>query len=238
MQGVKILTLDIETKPAIAYIWRMFDENIGVEQILENGGLLCFGAKWVGEKGMMFYSEWEHGQKGMVEAAYRLFEEADAIVTYNGDKFDIPKLRGEMALQYIKAPPPVTSIDMYKVVKKLGYEMNKLAFIGPHLQIGSKVKHEGFSLWSKVLAGDERARKRMRRYCLQDVRVTERLYNRLKGYILNHPHMGGIKSEACGACGSHKLQNRGFRRTKSFRIQRRQCQSCGSWQDGTRQKVT
>jgi hypothetical protein len=225
MQGVKILTLDIETKPAIAYIWRMFDENIGVEQILENGGLLCFGAKWVGEK-------------GMVEAAYRLFEEADAIVTYNGDKFDIPKLRGEMALQYIKAPPPVTSIDMYKVVKKLGYEMNKLAFIGPHLQIGSKVKHEGFSLWSKVLAGDERARKRMRRYCLQDVRVTERLYNRLKGYILNHPHMGGIKSEACGACGSHKLQNRGFRRTKSFRIQRRQCQSCGSWQDGTRQKVT
>jgi hypothetical protein len=38
----KILMLDIETKPATAYVWRAFDENISPEQIVDNGGTICF----------------------------------------------------------------------------------------------------------------------------------------------------------------------------------------------------
>lgn len=233
----KILVLDIETKPAKAYVWRTFKENIGPEQILEPGGMICFAAKWVDEPKVEFYSEWNVGHAEMVRQAHRLISEADAVITYNGDKFDLPKLHGEFLLDGLMPPPPPTSIDVMKAVKKMGFIMNRLAFIGPLLRAGGKVKHEGFELWAKVIEGDEKARAKMEKYNVQDVVLLEKVYKKIKPYIRNHPHMGETKSEACGACGSHRVHNRGFRRTKSFRIQRRQCQDCGSWSDGARSKV-
>jgi hypothetical protein len=232
-----ILCLDIETKPAIAFIWRMFKENIGVEQVIDPGGVLCFGAKWLGDEKHIFYSEWEHGNKRMLRAAHRLLSEADAVVTYNGDKFDLPKLKGEFVLNDLSPLGPNTSIDVYKAVKKLGLLSNKLAFVGPYLKLGQKIKHEGFGLWrSVVLDKDRGARERMQEYCLGDVDLLEEVYVKMAPHILNHPHLGE-SGEACGTCGSKRHQKRGFRYTKSFRIQRLQCQGCGSWQDGKREKI-
>lgn len=235
----KILTLDIETKPAKAYVWRLWDENISQEQLIEPGGMICFGAKWLGEKKLIFFSDWEHGHKACVEAMHALLSEADAVVTYNGDRFDLPKLQGEFLLYSLTPPPPPTSIDLYKTVKKLGFIMNKLSYIGPLLNIGEKMKHEGFKLWRLVMEGDTKAQTRMKRYCLQDVKLTEELYNKVRAYIKNHPHLGTeAGAETCGACGSSKLHSRGYRRTRMYRIQRLQCQNCGSWQDGRREKLS
>jgi len=233
----KILTIDIETKPTTAFVWRAFKENISPDQVIDGGGIMCFGAKWLGSNEKIFYSEWEHGHQAMIEAAHKLLSEADAVVTFNGDRFDLPKLTGEFVLAGLDPVPPLTSIDTIKTVKKLGLFMNRLAFVGPYLNIGKKVKHEGFDLWIKVMAGDERAQARMKRYCVQDVALTEKLYKKLRPFIKNHPHLGNTLSTACGACGSHKVQSRGYRRTKSFRIQRIHCQSCGSWHDGKREKI-
>lgn len=235
--GPKVLFLDIETRPAKVYTWEMFKTNISPNMMIEPGGILCFGAKWGGEKDMFFFSDWEDGHDEMIKAAHGLMSEADAIVTYNGDKFDLPKLTGEFALAGLPPVPPVTSIDPLKTVKRFGLDYARLAFVGPLFNVGEKVKHEGFELWSKVLDGDDKAQKRMEVYCRQDVRLLERLYMRIRPYIKTHPHMGEVGSNTCGACGSDKLQKRGFRRTKAYQIQRLQCTSCGSWQDGTRKKV-
>ncbi len=232
----KILILDIETRPAIAYIWKVWDENVSPEQLIDRGGLLCFAAKWYGEKDIIFYSEWEHGRTEMVKAARDLLNEADAVVTYNGDKFDLPKLQGEFLIEKLTAPAPITSIDVIKQVKKNGFLMNRLGYVGPLLGLGGKMKNEGFSLWSKVIDGDEKARDKMQKYNIRDIRLLEKLYDRIKPYIKNHPHLGKDRSE-CGACGSHRTQNRGFRRTKVFKIQRIQCMDCGSWSEGKRTKV-
>lgn len=236
MADSKILYLDIEWKPATAYVWRMWDENISPDQLIDDGGLLCFCAHWEGAKDYMFFSEWEHGHDGMVKAAFSLLLEADAVITYNGDKYDLPKLRGAMVLAGLTPPPPPTSIDLIKVVKKFGFVMNRLAYIGPLLGVGSKKKHEGFNLWKSVLAGNEGAQGRMRRYCIQDVRLLVHLYKKILPFIDNHPHLGDNKG-ACGACGSNHQQHRGFRRTKFFKVRRLQCQDCGAWSTGTRYKV-
>jgi RNase_H superfamily len=232
----KILVLDIETRPAVAYVWRTFKENIGYEQVLEPGGMICFAAKFVDDPEVHFYSEWTHGHAEMVRKAHELISEADAVVTYNGDKFDLPKLQGEFLLDGLAPPPPVTSIDVIKHIRKMGFLLNRLAFIGPLLRVGQKVKHEGFELWANVLKGDEKAQKKMEKYNIQDVVLLEKLYKKILPYIKNHPHLGK-EARGCGACGSNKVQSRGHRRTKYFRIQRLQCTSCGSWQDGTREKV-
>lgn len=233
----KILSIDIETRPTMAYTWQVYDVSIGYEQIIEPGGMICFAAKFVGEPEVHFYSNWTHSHGEMVRAAHRLLSESDAVLTFNGDKFDLPKLRGEFILEGLDMPPPIPSIDALKTVKKFGFVMNRLAFIGPLLKVGEKVKHEGFELWTKVLAGDEKARAKMQKYNIQDTILLEKLYLKIRPFIFNHPNLGGQAGGACGSCGSTTIQNRGYRRTKYFEVQRRQCQGCGSWFDGTRRKL-
>lgn len=232
----KILALDIEWKPAKAYVWRMFDENISPDQLIDDGGLLCFCAHWLGSKEFMFFSEWEDGHDGMATAALALLNEADAVITYNGDRYDLPKLRGAIILSGLLPPAPPTSIDLIKVVKKFGFVMNRLAYIAPLMGAGSKMKHEGFNLWRLVLEGDVKAQQRMKKYCVQDVRVLVSLYERILPFIDNHPHLGDNRG-ACGACGSDHVQLRGYRRTKFFKTRRLQCQDCGAWSTGARTKI-
>lgn len=232
----KILFIDIEWEPATAYVWKMWDVNVSPDQLIDNGGMLCFCAKWEHEDEYLFYSKWTDGRDGMAKAALALLTEADAVVTYNGDRYDIPKLTGEIMLAGLNPPPTVTSIDLLKSVKKLGFAMNRLAYIGPLLDLGKKTKHQGFNLWKDVMAGDPKAQAKMRKYNIQDVKLTAKLYYKILPFIKNHPHLGKEKHE-CGACGSDHVQSRGFRRTKYFKVQRLQCQHCGSWQDGTREKI-
>jgi len=232
----KVLCIDVEWKPALAYVWKMWDENISPDQLVDEGGLLCFCAHWYGSKEYMFFSDWEHGIGGMAQAALDLLNEAEAVVTYNGDKYDIPKLRGTIVLAGLPPPGPITSIDLIKVVKKFGFVMNRLAYIGPLLEVGGKMKHEGFRLWRLVMDGDTKAQTRMRKYNIQDVKLLVNLYNRVKPFIENHPHLGD-QVGSCGNCGSNHFQYRGYRRTKFFKTQRLQCQDCGSWSLGSRTKV-
>src|SRR3546814_10566072 len=84
-----------------------------------------------------------------------------------------------------------------KAVKKLGFVMNRLAFIGPLLKVGQKVKHEGFPLWVSVLEGDTKAQNRMKKYCIQDTKLLVTLYKKIKPFIRNHPFFGerGARSE-------------------------------------------
>lgn len=231
----KILVIDLEWAPALVYTFDMWQSNASPEKIVDHGGMLCFCAHWLGSKEFEFYSLWEHGQKGMAEQALRLMSEADALVTYNGDKYDIPKLTGEIILADLPPPPVVASIDLIKTVKKFGLNMNRMAYVAPKLGVGNKQSHEGFSLWRKVLEGDERARRKMTRYCIQDVRITARLYSRILPFIRNHPKLR--TGDGCPACESTKTQKRGYRHTRYYRVQRNQCQSCAHWFETTRQKI-
>lgn len=233
----KILIVDIETKPALAYVWRAWDENISPDQVVDPGGMLCFASKWYGEQDVDFFSCWTHSHGEMVRAIHERLSEADAVVSFNGDKFDLPKIQGEFILEGLAPTPPIVSIDAIKTVKKFGFLMNRLAFIGPLLKVGGKLKHEGFDLWAKTMAGDSKARAKMEKYNIQDVLLLEKLYAKIKPFIRNHPNLSGQASGACGSCGSTHIQSRGVRRTKYFEIQRQQCQSCGSWFDGSRRKL-
>lgn len=233
----KILVIDVETSPNLVYSWGLYKQNISLPQIVKPSQIICFAAKYVGEKEIFFYSEWEHGRKAMLEAAHSLLMEADAVVGYNQAAFDLPKFTGEFLLAGMQPPPPPTNIDLLKAVKKFGFLSNKLAFVGPLLSIGSKTKHAGFELWAKVMDGDDASRKKMKAYNIQDVKLTEQLYKRILPYIPTHPTLGDTKKGTCPACGSNKIQSRGYRRTKSFKTQRLHCQSCGSWHNGVRSKV-
>lgn len=232
----RILVIDCETRPSLCYVFQAYDVNISPEQVVEPGGIICFAAQWIGDKNIQFFSDWEDGHQTMLEAAHALLSEADAVVGYHSSKFDVPKFRGEFLQAGLKDIPPPTQIDLLKTVKQFGLMINKLAFVGPLFGLGRKVTHEGFSLWRSVMEGDPKAQERMKKYCIGDVRLTTKLYEYVKPFIVSHPHLGDEK-HACGTCGGDSLISRGWRRTKTFKTQRLCCNDCGSWSLGSRVKI-
>jgi DNA polymerase elongation subunit (family B) len=234
----KILVIDIETRPILYYGWGMYNQNHSPNQIVEMDSILCFAAKWFNNRDMFFYSVWTHSEKEMLQAAADLIAEADMLVTKNGERFDIAWFTREFVKHGIKLPPPTTHVDLEKTLRnKMRFPTTKLELVAPYFGAGKKQKHEGFELWSKVIDGDPKAQRTMQRYCMQDVRVTDRLYRIMRAAIPNHPHMGFTGPRECGACGSKHVHVSKYRRTKTMRIQQLHCQNCGSYFDGVRQKV-
>ena len=233
----RILLLDIETKPALAYTFGIRDQHITYKQLMpgQHGGTICVGVGWHGEKTVKVYSDWDHGHREMLERVHALLDEADAVCTYNGARFDLPKLNGEFMLAGMPPPAPPTQIDVFKTVRKMGLISSKLDYIAPALGLGGKVKHEGLEMWIAVMNGDPKAQRKMARYCAGDVRLLGQVYERIKPYILDHPHLKDRRADFCAQCGSNNLENRGWRRTKAFRIARVQCRSCGGWSTGRRE---
>lgn len=233
----RILFLDIETSLILAYTYGIRDQYIDYKAIADDrGGRLihCVGLKWLGGKPWVL-SEWEHGYSGMIKGVHEALHEADAIVTYNGAKFDMPKLEGQFQLEGLPPPPPPTQIDLYLAARKLGHICNKLDYLAPLMGLGGKVKHPGLEMWIGTFKGCPKAQAKMAKYCAGDVRLTEDVYMALLPFIRNHPHLASTPTHSCGACQSSRTQARGFRRTKASIIQRYQCQACGSWSDGRRQ---
>lgn len=238
MSKPKILVLDIETSPAMSYHWRMFKENISTDQLIDPTRVLMVGMQWYGERHVEVADTWSLGERQMLQVVHDRIMEADAVVTKNGTKFDIPHLRTWFLLHGFPSLPALTHIDLEKVARfNFKFQSNKLEFIVEFLGIGHKMDHEGFMLWRKCMEGDEKARAKMIRYCKRDVIITTKLYHKLRGWIPDHPAMRSLGTEACPTCQSKDTQKRGIRRTKCFHIQRHQCNKCGGWFSGKRTKV-
>lgn len=231
---MKILLLDIETAPNTAYVWSLFKEFVPLDRLIATGRVMCFSYCWHGDKNVQFVSEQDKGHEDMVRVAHALCEEADAIVTYNGDRFDIPTLHREFVKYGLSPPSPCASIDLYKTVRKrFRFPSNKLDHVCKELDLGQKMRHEGFELWVKCMNGDAMAWKSMKRYNKHDVKLVVKLYDRLLPWISGHPnHAHFVKKlrwTTCPHCGKDSLTKRGFYITKTRKYQRWQCTDCGSW---------
>ena len=228
---MKILLLDIETSPHSVYAWGLFKQNISLSQVKDTSRVLCSAYKWLGEKKTHFTSEWTDGVAGMLEKMYNVIEEADAIVTYNGNRFDLPTLNKEFLLTGYRPPAPYKSVDLYRTVKnKFRFASNKLDHVAQQLGLGSKTDHYGFQMWLDVMDGNKKAQKLMETYNKQDVVLLEKVYDIVLPWIANHPNRSHHSGSAvCPNCGSKHLQHRGFTITAVGRQQRFQCQDCGKW---------
>lgn len=231
---MKILTVDIETKPLEAYAWGLWDQNIGINQIKVPPTLLCFAAKFHGERKTHFYSEWEHGRKGMAKALHRLFDEADAVVGWNSDKFDIRWIQTQFLEHGMAKPSPFAKVDLLKSVRRqVMLPSYKLDYVSQWLGIGKKVDTGGFELWRKVMQGCEKSRRQMQRYNIMDVKLTEQVLDRLseKGWVMGLPNASVQGGMCCPnpMCGSENLICRGFNQSKTRRYQRYQCKACGQF---------
>lgn len=241
----KILTIDIETSPNLAYVWGLWDQNVGLSQIKETGEVISFAAKWYGDKEIMFFSNHHDGHETMIKAAHELMCDAEVIVHFNGKRFDIPWLHREFALAGYPPPSPHKDIDLLNTAKaRFKFASNKLDHLAQQLGLGSKTSHTGFDLWLGCMAGDDKAWTLMRKYNRQDVALTEKLYDRLRPWIKGHPHIGFYADRdqlTCDKCGSTDLHRDGTYTAHVIRYVRYRCGNCSGWVRGgvhSRQAVT
>ena len=233
---MKILAIDIETRPSLAYVWGLWDENIPLDRLIESGEMICWAAKWLGEKKVEFADVQHDGKKKMIKQAWELLNEADAVTHYNGKRFDVPYLQRAFLEEGLTPPSPYRQIDLYDTVKRqFNFPSSKLQYAAEYLLNDTKTKHSGFDLWTRCMEGDEAAWKLMKKYNIHDVVLTEMLYNKLLPWIKGHPSYGALEGEnLCPKCGETDLKKNGFVFLQTGRYQCFRCKSCGAHSRATK----
>lgn len=228
--------LDIETSPSVVYTFDYWNASIGAEKVIEPSHMMCWAAKWYGEKKVFFRSTYHDDKPTMVSEIRKLMDEAGIVIHFNGKRFDIPHLNREILEMGLKPPSPCKQIDLYQTVRRVfRFTHSGLGPVCQRLGLRTKLPHSGFQLWKDALNGDKDAWAEMRAYNIQDVEIMEPLYEKLRPWIPGHPSFAAFTgADCCPACGSAGLIKEGFTITSTGRFQRYRCRDCGRWSRSTR----
>lgn len=228
---MKTLAIDIETSPNIAHVWSLWNQNVGLPQLIEPSRMICFAAQWIDQSHGVFHSEHHESRLYMINAAWCLLEDADAVITYNGDRFDLPHLRREFLEAGFPPPSPFKSIDLLKTAKRVfRFPSNKLAYITKALGFEGKLETGGHELWKACMAGEANAWAKMEAYNRRDTAELIPLYERLLPWIPGHPsHAAFAGDDRCPACGDKWLIRQGYAFLRAGKYQRYVCGACGKW---------
>lgn len=245
----RILLFDIETAPMQAYVWGRYKQFLNSEQVIREGFMLCYAAKWLGDDNIMvdalpFYPEFSDGSeenavndKMISESLWDLLNEADIVIAHNAKRFDVKVANTRFLYHNLKPYAPFKIIDTLMMVKGLcKFTSNRLDDLGEYLDVGRKVKHEGFELWTKCMDGNDEAWEKMVEYNIGDIILLEKIYMKLRGWDKKHPSVSLLYEDdkkRCTVCGSENIEEENFlfhTAVSSFESYR--CNDCGHWNRG------
>jgi uncharacterized protein YprB with RNaseH-like and TPR domain len=209
-KGARILLLDVECAPTTAYVWGRWQQNVHQKQIVEEGYLLTYSAKWLGEPTIVSNRITLKGDDSvLVKELAELMSTADVLVAHNAIKFDIPLIKTRMLELGLNPALPAKVVDTLRIAKaEFKFPSNSLDNIAAYLGLDRKVSHSGFELWKKCMDMDEEAFNEMLEYNIQDVVVLEQVYLKLRAWSKTHPNMAlynDVPEARCVCCGSHDL---------------------------------
>ena len=176
----KVLILDIETTPNLAFVWRAWKQNIGYNQFVQHSNIMCYAAKWYGNDRIFTKNTYSSSEERVVGSLLGLLDAADIVVTHNGKKFDLPVIRSRAVELGFKPFSPIKQVDTCLIAKALfNFELNKLAYIAKYLGVAEKSEHKkfpGFELWAECLKFNPEAWDEMVAYNIQDIITLEQVY--------------------------------------------------------------
>lgn len=224
----KRLVFDIEWAPNLVTTWGLFNQNVGINQIIKPGYMLCWAAQWI-DGNRTYYSDVRDPE--MLLKLRGLLHESDIVIGYNSKSYDVPKARTSFLLAGIDQPAPFAEVDLYRVVKKkFSFPSNKLGYVAPALGVGEKVSNSGHELWLRCMDGDEKAWREMARYNKGDIKVTTAVYHKLLPHIDNHPPVHLYVDDAC-ICGCQEWTDgaKPYMTAAGSLYPQLRCVGCGRW---------
>lgn len=236
--GPRILVLDIETLPIVAFTWGLWQQDVQLNQIKDDWSVLSWSAKWLDDPpSKIMYADQRNAKdvrddKKMLEGIWKLMDEADVIVGQNSNSFDIKKLNARFVMNGMKPPSSYKKIDTKLLAKKhFAFSSNRLEFMTEKLNKKyKKLSHKsypGFSLWLACMAGDKKAWPVLKEYNCHDVLSTEELYKTLVAWDnVNFDAYHDELEHVC-VCGSRDFKLNGYAYTAASKVQRYVCKTCG-----------
>ena len=238
----RIVTLDIETSPILAYVWGLFKQFVGLNQIKTDWSILSFCAKWLETKKVIYYDTGGRGadmvrdDRDLMCELWLILDEADIVIAQNGVSFDMKKINARFIELGMPLPKPYKVVDTMLEAKRIAkFTSNRLAWLSAVLTDTPKSEHKkfpGFELWTECLADNPDAWAEMKKYNIIDVQGTEKVYLQLRPYIIGHPNLAaynGDETVQCPKCGSEDIQRRGLALTQTGEYIRYRCTPCGGW---------
>lgn len=234
----KILLWDAETSPLLCMTWGLYNQNINTDAIVQDWHFLSWSAKWLFSDEIhsdVLTSEEakNHDDKRIIETLYSIINDADIVISHNGDRFDNVRLNTRIIYHNMKPLMPYQSIDTLKIAKNhFDFSSRKLDYINKYLGLPQKTDHN-FDIWKKSYFGDAESLKKLKFYNIQDVRCLEDLFLKLRPFTRGLPNMNVYSEEnvsICPSCGSNNLEMIGkFYYTSTGKYKQFECLDCGSY---------
>jgi hypothetical protein len=240
----KILILDIETLPIKALVWDVFKTTIPYQAIEKDWSILCWSAKWLFDSkvmGSMVTPEEaiNRQDRSVLARVWELMDEADWIVTHNGDSFDLKKLNWRFFVNGFPKPSYYKSIDTKKIVNdNFAPTYSKLDWVAQVVGIGRKIETD-FKWWVECGQGDKTYLNKMLVYNKQDVHLEEEVYLKLRPWMEKHPNAGLWSNQigkVCPCCGGNDITPNGTYATALGLYQAFRCQKCGAMSRSTKKQ--
>jgi transcriptional regulator NrdR family protein len=228
----RILVLDIETAPLLVRSYGLWNQNISTGFIVKDWYMLSFAAKWVGEKKVHYIDtrDTHENDYEVAQFAWNLMDQADIIVGHNLDRFDVKKLNTRFLKHDIAPLGKKKTIDTLKIAKRyFAITSNKLDYIAKFLKLDGKRKSKKYSqqeMWNACCNGVTDAFKENEKYNIQDIVVTENVFDKLKVWDESLNFQSYYGKFKC-ICGSVDFFKNGLSRTNQATKQKYRCKDCG-----------
>lgn len=216
----KILFYDIETKPLLAYIWRLGEQGVYHSQLAERGNaydIICISYAWDDGKPAktLHWGYQEQDSRKMIQEFDKIVKQATVPIGKNSDRFDVKHINTQRMLQDLDPFPDWADCadDVEKQLRKhFVFPSQSLDYISKLMGLGGKLKME-MQDWVDIV---ERRNKdsftKMLEYNRKDVEDTRAIWNKVKRYI--HPKFNVATFYGdfrCVNCGSQDLRKDGVR---------------------------
>ena len=243
--NVNILLLDIETKPLLAWVWGLWENNVALNQIEQDWSILSWSAKWLhDDDDQVMYADNRKAKdldndEELLKQIWELLDKADIVITHHGKKFDIPKLYARFAYHGMNKPSSFDHIDTKQIATNVfGFTSNKLEYLAKFLRVPHKKltdrKFAGQDLWTGCIKGVKEAWDEMKAYNVRDTIVLQEVYHRLKKWDkkINFDVYHNDLENICQCCGGKSFtihKHKPFIHTKTGRFDRLICTNpkCG-----------
>jgi hypothetical protein len=241
MAGPKVVTLDIETSPIVAYVWSLFKVNIGLNQIVKEWSILSYCLKELGKKKVTYCDTSDKADprddSDLLVRLHADLSDVDIVITQNGKAFDMKKINARFIEAGMMPLPPIKVIDTLLAAREVAkFTSNRLEWLSKHLTDTPKYAHSefpGMELWTECLKGNPKAWRVMKKYNCIDVPATELLYLRLRPYMIGHPNVAAyydddkVRCPRCASTDLVALDKKALTQTGEYT--RYQCGGCGGF---------
>lgn len=234
--GPRILSIDFETTPNDVRTFGYYDTN--VVSVQQDWYLLSAAWQWYGEEEEVHFarkSRAKGNDRALTKQIWKLFDEADVVMAYNGDRFDVKVANTRFLIHRLGMPSPYRTIDPIKMLRKhFKFVSNKASEIGRALGIEAKLSSGGIETWEGCISNDPDAWAKMEEYNKQDVRFLTSLWTTIRPYVTTPINAQvyasdeyGVLPRICPSCMSYEFVKNGNAYTSTGKRQMYRCNNCG-----------